>query len=370
MQRILMSADSIGGVWTYTLELAKALNKYNISVSIAVLGEELSPHQRKAASAIDNIEIYESRYKLEWMDDPWEDVEHSGQWLLELEAFTQPDLVHLNGYAHGVLGFNTPKVVVGHSCVFSWFEAVKGHLPPAQWNWYKAEVTKGLKAADFVIAPSGTMMNYLHKHYGQFNNSAVIYNARSRHDFHRINKSSIILSAGRLWDEAKNLSALARIAGKINIPVFLAGEDESPMGEKLIFENVKLLGKIPNDVLAGWMGHSLIYALPAKYEPFGLSVLEAALSGCALVLGDIDSLRELWDGAAVFVSPDSDEAWLSTLNYLGSNSKFCNEIARRCYRRALNYQPERMGEKYLAVYNKLLKEHNHPGIKKESFEIS
>ncbi len=32
--------------------------------------------------------------------------------------------------------------------------------------------------------------------------------------------------------------------------------------------------------------------LPARYEPFGLSVLEAALSGCALVLGDIPSLRE------------------------------------------------------------------------------
>ena len=47
-----------------------------------------------------------------------------------------------------------------------------------------------------------------------------------------------------------------------------------------------------------------IYALPARYEPFGLSVLEAALSGCALVLGDIPSLREIWDGAALFVDPD------------------------------------------------------------------
>ena len=47
-----------------------------------------------------------------------------------------------------------------------------------------------------------------------------------------------------------------------------------------------------------------IYALPARYEPFGLSVLEAAQHGCALVLGDIDSLRENWDGAALFVDPD------------------------------------------------------------------
>ena len=51
-----------------------------------------------------------------------------------------------------------------------------------------------------------------------------------------------------------------------------------------------------------------IYALPARYEPFRLEVLEAAAPGCALVLGDIASLRELWDGAALFVAPDDDRA--------------------------------------------------------------
>ena len=54
---------------------------------------------------------------------------------------------------------------------------------------------------------------------------------------------------------------------------------------------------------SGWP-RAAIYALPARYEPFGLSALEAALSGCALVLGDIPSLREVWGDAAVFVPPD------------------------------------------------------------------
>ena len=39
------------------------------------------------------------------------------------------------------------------------------------------------------------------------------------------------------------------------------------------------------------------------YEPFGLAVLEAAQAGCALVLSDIPTFRELWDGAAMFVPP-------------------------------------------------------------------
>ena len=49
------------------------------------------------------------------------------------------------------------------------------------------------------------------------------------------------------------------------------------------------------------LGEAAIFAAPAHYEPFGLGILEAAASGCALVLGDIASLRENWDGAAVFL---------------------------------------------------------------------
>jgi hypothetical protein len=68
-------------------------------------------------------------------------------------------------------------------------------------------------------------------------------------------------------------------------------------------QGVHCLGELPRDALAARAGAASIYALPARYEPFGLSVLEAALSGCALVLGDIASLRETWGDAAVYVPP-------------------------------------------------------------------
>ena len=42
-------------------------------------------------------------------------------------------------------------------------------------------------------------------------------------------------------------------------------------------------------------------------------VLEAALAGCALVLGDMPSLREIWEGAALFVDPGDDAAIGSAL---------------------------------------------------------
>src|SRR5262249_58528859 len=74
------------------------------------------------------------------------------------------------------------------------------------------------------------------------------------------------------------------------------------------FAGVELLGVLSEAEMAPLYAGASIYAAPARYEPFGLTILEAALSGCALVLGDIPSLRELWEDAAVFVPRDDDAA--------------------------------------------------------------
>jgi glycosyltransferase involved in cell wall biosynthesis len=46
-----------------------------------------------------------------------------------------------------------------------------------------------------------------------------------------------------------------------------------------------------------------VFVSASRYEPFGLAVLEAARAGCALLLSDIPTFRELWAGAAAFVRP-------------------------------------------------------------------
>ncbi len=70
------------------------------------------------------------------------------------------------------------------------------------------------------------------------------------------------------------------------------------------------LGLLAPAELADGMRARIHLCVAGLYEPFGLSVLEAALSGCALVLGDIPSLRENWDGAADFAEPTTFSAAL------------------------------------------------------------
>src|SRR3546814_16818778 len=68
-----------------------------------------------------------------------------------------------------------------------------------------------------------------------------------------------------------------------------------------------LLGVLGEASMAAWRERAGIFVSPSLYEPFGLAVLEAAMSGCALLLSDIPTFRELWDGAAVFTpAGDSD----------------------------------------------------------------
>ena len=350
---LLMTADTVGGVWAYALELARALAPHGVRVALATMGAPVRESQRAEAESVPGVTVHESAYRLEWMEQPWEDVARAGDWLLGLERQVKPDIVHLNGYAHGALPWRAPTVMAGHSCVLSWWRAVQGQDAPAEWGHYRSEVCRGLRAAGVVVAPTAAMLSALGEHYGPLPSGRVVFNGRDPMLFPPCHKQPLVLSAGRLWDEAKNVGTLARAAHSLPWPVYVAGEARGPDGVMVQFPNVELLGVLPPPELAGWLGRAAIYALPARYEPFGLSALEAGLAGCALVLGDIPSLREVWGDAAVFVPPDGAEALRNALHALIGDDDRRREMAARARARALTYTPERMAAGYLGAYRTL-----------------
>jgi glycosyltransferase involved in cell wall biosynthesis len=295
------------------------------------------------------------------MEDPWEDVKAAGDWLLALAARTRPDLVHLNGYVHGALPWQAPTLMVGHSCVASWFTAVKGTAPPVAWERYCREVRRGLQAASLVTAPTEAMLAALKRHYGSFAMAPAVYNGRRARDFPPKTKVPCIVAVGRVWDDAKNIAALEQIAAGLAWPVFVAGEAQHPAGGTAHTQAVQRLGGLVPAELAAWLGCAAIFALPAYYEPFGLAALEAGLAGCALVLGDIPSLREVWGEAALFVPPDQPTALAAVLQTLSRDIRRCELLAQRARTRALQFTPERMAQGYLTLYTQLVRRHVYAG---------
>jgi glycogen synthase len=355
-RRILMTADAVGGVWNYALELSRGLGARGVEVVLATMGPRPAAAQRAAAVALDNVTLCESDFRLEWMETPWRDVSAAGEWLLELEAQFAPDLVHLNGYAHGALPWRAPALVVGHSCVRSWWRAVRGGDAPPEWKRYTATVAAGLRGADAVVAPTHAMLEALARHYGDFGGGIVIPNGCDPTRFAAVErKEPFVLSVGRLWDEAKNAAALAAIAPSLPWLVRVVGDTAPPDGRAArTLANVESLGRCSPRALAPHYARASIYALPARYEPFGLSVLEAAMSRCALVLGDIPSLRETWDGAAVFVPPSDHAALHAAIEELIDDPMLRLWIGARAERRALAFSAERMVASYFETYHRVL----------------
>jgi glycosyltransferase involved in cell wall biosynthesis len=360
--RILLTTDTVGGVWTYAVDLTRALRAHGVEVALATMGAAVRPDQRRQLRPLDNVRLFESGFKLEWMHDPWDEVRGAGDWLLGIEESFRPDVVHLNGYAHGALPWRAPVLVAGHSCVLSWWQAVKGEPAPPEWDRYREEVRRGLHAADAVVAPSAAMLRELERLYGPLPETQVIPNGRDASHYRREAKEPFVLAAGRLWDEAKNLAALDHAAPHLDWPVYVAGDGRSPDGAATPAAwHVRQLGRLDEAALAKWLGRAAIYALPARYEPFGLSVLEAALCGCAPVLGDVPSLREVWDDAAVYVPPGDADALRRELIRLIRHPRLRADLGERAQRQAARYTPRRMAREYAAAYERLTRAGRAPG---------
>jgi glycogen synthase len=348
--RVLMTADTVGGVWTYAVELARALDARGVRVAVATMGAPLPEHQRDALADCRDVSVFESSFRLEWMQDPWDEVDAAGEWLLALDRDLRPDLVHLNQYAFGALPFRAPKLLVAHSCVASWWRAVHGEAAPASWDLYRERVTQGLGGAACVAAPTRAMLDALRSEYDWQGVGRVLANGCVPGQFAPAAKQERILAAGRFWDAAKNLQALEQAAPGLPWPVCVAGSAAHPDGGVVQPQAVRFLGELPRSALARELAQAAIYALPARYEPFGLSVLEAALSGCALVLGDIGSLREVWGAAARYVPPDDASALHAALGELIADPAERARLADAAQARAQRYTASAMCEAYLACY--------------------
>jgi glycosyltransferase involved in cell wall biosynthesis len=71
-------------------------------------------------------------------------------------------------------------------------------------------------------------------------------------------------------------------------------------------------------------------------------------------LGDIQSLRETWGGAALFVEPDDAAGLRAAIQALIDSPDFRIDMAGRAFRRALDFSRGRMVESYLAAYRSVI----------------
>jgi len=352
--RLLMTTDTVGGVWSFSMALAAELAAQRYQVVLLTLGPAPSAGQRAQAAAIPGLELRVTDLALDWMDPQGSDTARVMAALPAIEREVAPDIVHVNGHREANADWRAPVLLTSHSCVATWWQACRGEEPPEAWDAYCQGVASALDRAGLWVTPSKALGLAMSAIYQPSRSPTVIWNGTAAKPSAGRRKP-LILAAGRAWDEAKGFAVLMQAAAGLPWPLALAGwtgVDEEEAAEEA--GNPLYLGRVPPAKMTALMAKAEIFAAPSLYEPFGLAVLEAALTGCALVLSDIPTFRELWAGAAVFVPPGDMAMLRQRLDLLIADRPLREDMQRRARIRASRYGRERMSAAYRQGYEDLL----------------
>ncbi|QZH74244.1 MAG: glycosyltransferase family 4 protein [Erythrobacter sp.] len=353
---VLMTTDAVGGVWQYSVTLSRELANRGHRITLAVLGPPPDLAQRAQAEAVPGLSLRETGLPLDWLADGPAQVKHSTGELADLARRIGADLIHCNSPALCAgARFPVPVIAVAHGCIATWWKAARREPLAPELQWHAALMQEGLKAADMIVAPSASFARQVAQTYGLPRSPMVVHNGRNPLGSDAsAGQLNVALTVGRLWDPVKNVAVLDQAAAQLDIGFLAAGALVGPHGETCAPENLQCLGYQSEAAIDRLLRLQPVFVSAATFEPFGLAVLEAASAGCALVLSNIDTFRELWEGAALFVDSGDAEGFARQINALIADPSRRKDLGEAARKRSANYSPAATVEAMCGIYQSLL----------------
>jgi glycosyltransferase involved in cell wall biosynthesis len=173
-----------------------------------------------------------------------------------------------------------------------------------------------------------------------------------------------LLYAGAIYPP-KNFTRLVRayalVGPERGVPLVVAGgenrflsEAELKEPERLgIADWVRWPGWVEQEELAGFYALADALLLPSLFESFGLPVLEAMASGCPVVTTDGWGTKELADGAAILVDPESVESIAAGIRRVMDDQSTRAELIAAGRRRSQDFQWRRCAGETLRVLERV-----------------
>ncbi len=350
--RVFMTTDAVGGVWSYSINLAEALCHRGVHVTLAVLGPAPSAEQQRRANAVARLSLVSTGLALDWS------AAHAGEISASAAAVARmvdceagADIIHLHTPSLAAFDdFAGPIVISCHSCLATWWQAVYGGELPFHLAWQRDLVTTGLAAAAALIAPSQAFAAATAAVHGLSRLPAVVHNGRTAPACDSATPRDFVFTSGRLWDVGKNMAVLDTAAASLPWPVLAAGSLQSANGDSIALRHARPLGWLGEAAIADHLAAAPVFASAARYEPFGFSVLEAAQAGCALVLSDIETFREIWGDAALYVAADDAAGYAASITGLMRNPARRAAQGAKAMARSARYTVDAMASRTLALY--------------------
>ena len=122
-----------------------------------------------------------------------------------------------------------------------------------------------------------------------------------------------------------------------------------PLAEKFGARDVTVLGRVDEDELEWLYRHATALLFPTLYEGFGFPLLEAFTHGVAAIASDIPTLREVGEGAAMFVDPKDPAAWAEAVRQVARDPELRARLQDAGPARARQFRYERTAREMLEV---------------------
>jgi glycosyltransferase involved in cell wall biosynthesis len=363
---VLVTGDTLSGSWTYTRELVTGLVTRGVRVTLVSFGEIPLPEQISWMDHLHGLEYRPTAFRLEWMQEAEDDLPESSAFLVSLVRELRPDVLHFNQFCYGNLPVNVPRVVTAQGDLITRAYAVRDIAPhmDTSLRWYRRTALAGLAGADAVVAPSAWMLENISACYSRPKRGEVIYPGRNPIFFNPyVSKDDCVLSVGRLVDAGKQVFLLTQQPH--SLPVCIVGAEQTVPAPRIpIRADVKVATEQTSVAIRGpqtdaqlrvLYSKAAIYAATSRYDPLGMTALEAAFSRCAIVANDIPSFREVWGDAALYFYTNDAVSLAENIRRLNEDRPLRRTYAELAYNRARErFTTKRMIDRYLEVYRSLL----------------
>jgi len=127
--------------------------------------------------------------------------------------------------------------------------------------------------------------------------------------------------------------------------------NEKMSNVKCQMSNVKILGYIEKEDLAGLYSGAKAFIYPSLYEGFGLPILEAMSCGCPVVTSNVSSMPEVAGEAAVLINPLSVESITEGIKIALKNRR---DLIKKGYDQVKKFSWEKCAQETLKVYEEVV----------------
>ncbi len=116
-----------------------------------------------------------------------------------------------------------------------------------------------------------------------------------------------------------------------------------------IEDNVKFLGRVPDNDLVGLYNGATALTYPSLFEGFGLPILEAFACGCPVITSDVSSMPEIAGDGAILVDPYNIVAISKAMRELAGNDILRSSLIKKGIVRAGEFSWQKCARETLTV---------------------